>query len=738
MPVFTVFSRDMKLWLNRFVVGCLYGILLTPLVFQQRLMHPLVISKTLFFQLIVELALTGYVTLAIFHKEYRPRITPLFIAVCAVFSAIVLSGVFGVNGARSVWSVPERMTGIVLMAHLTAYFIMLSGMRRSFLWTKYVSASVGISFFVALFPVIQLMFPAIFFDKIGDRLSGTIGNPIFLSAYLFFHIFIAAFLAEKSHAKKSRWWPYALIGVFDLAVILLTQTRGAVVAVGVSLIVLSAYAVFGVNKGAIRKVIGITWLITALFAGGFWATRENAVWRGVPVLSRLATEGFRADNRLIAWRAGLLSFMEHPVTGVGWENFLTAFDRHYEPRLLRNGFSETFFDRPHNVFVQFLTETGIVGFVAYVLLLGIALYLVRKEKWIIALLAAYVTQNFFAFDSISTYVIFFAVLAWIDAEFSAHRETPLAPLLGSRGNASAEVLAASMFTLLACAGIYFLNYRPYAASRLEWTSVNYFVQGDIADGVEYMEKALMAKTPYHNYIAKDLYPNIALLYKQDLPLPDVRNLVEKAVRGMTEAAEAEPLNYGFWVGLADMMQPISGLDARYIDQGIIALDRADAISPRRQATLYVRAKLLNLKGDKAGALKAMADAVALDPEVGDAHFYYALLLLEGSDMVGGLRELARAAELGRVPRNAIEASVVAAQLGDLGAYKESAFYFQKALLFNPDNLEISMKLGLVYYFSGDKDAARRLIANVMSEQDLKRSPQYQSLLPILRDLGLLK
>jgi tetratricopeptide (TPR) repeat protein len=187
-----------------------------------------------------------------------------------------------------------------------------------------------------------------------------------------------------------------------------------------------------------------------------------------------------------------------------------------------------------------------------------------------------------------------------------------------------------------------------------------------------------------------------------------------------------------------MMQPIAGLDAKYIDQGIIALDRADAISPRRQATLYVRAKLLNLKGDTKGALKAMADAVALDLEVGDAHFYYGLLLLESGDAIGGLRELNRSAELGRVPRNASEASVAAAQLGDLGMYKESALYFQKALLFDPDNLEISMKLGLVYYFSGDKDAARRLILDVMKKQDLTRSPQYQSLLPILRDLGLLK
>ena len=297
---------DIKVWLKRFVIACLYGVLLTPLVFIHQIMHPLVIVKTLFFQSVVMLAFAGYATLALFYKEYRPRLTPLFLAVGALIAAIAVSGAFGVNPFRSVWSVPDRMTGIVLMAHLVAYFTMLSGMRTSFSWRTYLSASVGVSFLVALLPVVQLMFPAIFFDKIGDRLSGTVGNPIFLSAYLFFHVFIGAWLTERAYRAKGIWWPYAIVSAFDLVVILLTQTRGALVATGVSLAVLSAYAVFSRGKESAWKAIPVVWLCIILFAGAFWMTRANSLWRGVPVLSRLATEGFRADNRLIAWRAGLL------------------------------------------------------------------------------------------------------------------------------------------------------------------------------------------------------------------------------------------------------------------------------------------------------------------------------------------------------------------------------------------------------------------------------------------------
>jgi len=726
----------MKLWLNRFVVGCLYGILLVPLVFQQALMHPLVIVKTLYFQILIEVACAGYIVLALFYKEYRPRITPLFIAVCGLLSVIFIAGAFGVNSARSIWSVPDRMTGMILMAHLTAYFIILSGMRQSFSWRRYMQVSLGVSFLVAVFPIIQLIFPGIFFDRLGDRLSGTIGNPIFLAAYLFFHVFIAGYYGAEAYVQKKRWWPYAVVGLFNVVVILLTQTRGALIALAASLIVLSVRPILGRNGMQVQRILLGLWAFCVLFLGVFWATRTHSLWRNVPVLSRIAVDGFSANNRLYAWRAGLYSWTDNPVLGVGWDNFYAAFNAHYDPRLLRGGFRETFFDRPHNVFVQFLAETGIVGCIVYIALLVCVFRIARRNIWLVAMFVAYYTQNFFAFDSMSSYMMFFLTLAWINSMDGNKEYTHSLHARG--GNASQEMLALIASLMVATSGIYFLNYRLYRASNLEWKAINYFVHGEIPEGFEYMDKALKASTPYHVHIAKDVYPNVASLYKQNIPLSNVRAVIEDAVRGMTAAAEADPSNYGFWIGLADMMPLIAELDPRYVDQGFMALAQADRISPRRQATEYVRAKLLNLKGDKAGAITAMERAIALDPEVGDAHFYHALLLLESNDGAGGIRALERASVLGREPRTVSEASVTAAQLGDLGMYKESALFFQKALLMKPDDLELTIKLGLVYYFSGDKAAARRNIAKVMEKQDLRQSPQYGSLRPILIDLGLEK
>ncbi len=723
----------MKLYTEKFIIFCLYAALAIPFVFMQQLLHPLVTFKIVIFQSLIEIAFACYLALAVMYAEYRPRLSGLFIAVMGLFAVIALSGFMGVNGLRSIWSVPERMTGIFLMLHLIAYFSMLCGMRGRFSWIRYFSFSTAVSFIVALFPVVQLFVPGIFFDRVTERLGGTVGNPIFLSAYLMFHIFIGGWLAARFRADgKGWWWIWGVISFFDLIVIFLTQTRGALVALFV------AALIFGFTKSKYNfsqrgLYYGICfWLVLIIFGGIFTVTRHAVFWQSIPVMSRLATEGFQANARLMAWQASVEAFKERPVFGWGWENFYAAFNNHYDPRLLRYGFGETFFDKPHNVFIQFLVETGLIGFLMYVTVLGMALWRARKRPWLMALIAAYLTQNFFAFDTISSYIMIFAVFAFIDAGDAVSRIENKNTQDINKGLAIGLLGA----IIIAFIPLYFVNYRVWRASHLEWISINYFVQHYIPEGMDYFDKALAAKTPYHQYIQKDLYPNIALFYKQNIALPDVKSLVARAVLGMQEAVEQEPLNYSFLIGLADMMPAIVDLDPRYLDIASQALVRAEMVSPRRQATQYVLAKIRNLKGDKAGAIKAMRAAIDLDPQVGDAHFLYALLLLDNGQIAEGLPELDAAFALGRTAKNIEEANLVASQLGEASFYKEAERYYNIALGFEPDNNEIQMKLGLVYYFDKQYDKARALIKEVMKTQDLKKSPQYPAIQPILKELGL--
>jgi tetratricopeptide (TPR) repeat protein len=203
-----------------------------------------------------------------------------------------------------------------------------------------------------------------------------------------------------------------------------------------------------------------------------------------------------------------------------------------------------------------------------------------------------------------------------------------------------------------------------------------------------------------------------------------------------EIIRRNPDHYNFQVGLADFALDVRDLDASYISAAHGALDAAEAASPSRQPTAYARARLLYAEGRIAEALEVLRLAVEADPLIADSHFYYGLFLLESGNFNDGKRAIEEAGRLGRGPRNGNQASILGGHFGDAGEYAAAVRYYEQALAFEPGNEEFKMKLGLVYYFDKRFGDAKRLIGEVMQSQDLIKSPQYEALRPILKELGL--
>lgn len=724
--------------IERIVTWGLYALLFTPLVFWHETMHPLGTAKTLFFEIITLLLFAAYIPLAVSSARFRPLQGKIFGAFALFIAVVAATSAFGVDLSRSIWDIPERMVGVFFLLHLLAFFTMLSGMLRTeAAWRGYFSWSAGISFFVALFPALQLFFPAMFFDVAAERFSGTIGNPIFLAAYLLFHVFIAGHLATQFRAAHSRVAAsaFAVIGLFDLCVVLLTQTRGAFVALLASFFFLSVsylirpYGADLVSPRRGRAIICAVWGAIILLSAFFIATRGNPAWEGVPVFGRLSVAGLQAGPRLFAWRAGLAAFADRPIAGWGLSNFTYGFNAHYDPSLLRHGFGETFFDKPHNIFVQLLSETGILGFVSYLIFFFL---LFRRSglraPWLTALFIAYLVQNFFAFDTLTSYIMFAILAAY--AAFSSNG--------GERSERHSSLSVPLLLVCFAASGylIYSVQCPIWLANRAEWTAINNFIQRKIPEGKEAFDIALAVKTPYIDYVRRDLAPMIGQMHQQNVGLPDERALIARAAEELQLTMRNRPLQYGFRVGFAEFVTTVHDIDPSYLAEAESALREAEVLSPRRQTTLYLMSKIAYLNGDKAGALDALRRATLLDPEIGDPYFYYGMMLLENGDASGAARALDRADELGRRAKNVAEARMLGAYFGDADDYVRSIRYFSQALLLEPDDLETKTKLGLVYYLAGDYDAARNILRTVMKTEDLTRSPQYPVIKSILRELGL--
>jgi len=154
--------------------------------------------------------------------------------------------------------------------------------------------------------------------------------------------------------------------------------------------------------------------------------RDSSLLKQAPLIGRFTNielSDTTVQQRLFSWRTGWRAFQDRPFLGWGAENYNAAFNTYFDAQyyyLVRSG---TYFDKAHNVVIEFLVTTGVVGLGSYLLLLTVMLYYVcnlyRNDPGqaaltgaLVALLAAYTVQNLLVFDTVVTYVAFFLVMGY--------------------------------------------------------------------------------------------------------------------------------------------------------------------------------------------------------------------------------------------------------------------------------------------------------------------------------------
>jgi len=171
---------------------------------------------------------------------------------------------------------------------------------------------------------------------------------------------IAATLAMKSR------WPLriglaAAIATYLLA-IYVTYSRGALL----GLIAVLGLAGWKQKSPMVRTlmVLGLAGLV--LFGSMYWQRRQsfNDISNDTTVNERIGT-----------FVAGLRMFQASPLVGIGPGDSMFAYPI-YAPEYARCGCQQQLV--VHNSFIQVLSETGIVGFLPFMALLGFSLFHVRK------------------------------------------------------------------------------------------------------------------------------------------------------------------------------------------------------------------------------------------------------------------------------------------------------------------------------------------------------------------------
>jgi len=188
------------------------------------------------------------------------------------------------------------------------------------------------------------------------RLQGIFNSPNYLAMYLAVPLLLSLWSAfrlplefplDSSHEglKGVLRGIYVAISLIMIIVLFFTKSFGVLFGLSIALGFAAIVFLYGKNK----KKIALSVLILGfalIFVLGLWKIQS--------------LEGLKSfDARFIIWEKAIDAFLENPITGIGPGTF-----EYYFPPYPKWGVPQ-----PHNVFLAFLIQTGLVGFVGFVLLL---------------------------------------------------------------------------------------------------------------------------------------------------------------------------------------------------------------------------------------------------------------------------------------------------------------------------------------------------------------------------------
>lgn len=617
---------------------------------------PFISGKNLVFRLLIEIAFFSWIALALKDANYRINIkkSPLLLAYGIFMLVLLAADIFGVDPFKSFWSNFERMEGFVGHIHLFAYFIVLTAMLRTvadysrmfkaFIISNIIVLIFGFGqllgangyIFSKLFPTIAAKFSAVFPIHMSEnRLDATLGNSAYFAVYCLLFIFILALRWSEVKEPKKAWW-YPVLILLNLIALFYTGTRGTQIGLLVGgFITLGTIAWF--EKGKARKTIAGVLIVVAILVGSVFAFKDTAFVKSSPTLQRFASispTDLTGMSRLSIWKISFEAFKERPILGYGQDNFSYIYASKFIPEKM--WMLESWYDRSHDVFFDWLVAAGALGLISYLSLYVIALWLMWgkksdmpfKERAILTgALAGYFVHNIFVFDNLISYIMFFFLLAYIAFRTGARGETQGGKAISDD---QLNMLYLPALAILLVGTMYAVTYRPIMANKLLVTGldINRLMQTmSFADAVKIEQAAFEKAIALHtagSEEAREQYLQTTVriaqvTIPQDVPAADKQKSVD-AINSIISGARKD-IEVSYEAHKNDVrMLSIYGMFFNGINDGVSAekvLTQAHTLAPKKQLVSFdlVRAYLIQGKSAEAYALaKETYDSATAYPD----------------------------------------------------------------------------------------------------------------------------
>ncbi len=615
----------------------LFTVPFLPLVITRSLFFPFVTGKNFAFRILIEILVVVWVWLMLTNKKWRPKKSALIWSVTALIAVMVLSTIFSIWPYKSFWSNFERMEGLWSFLHYFVFFLMLGSVFQKRDWNRFWATSLGVSLLVSFYGVIQLLGKAEIHQG-GVRLDGTLGNATYLAIYLVIHVFLFGYFFFKTNNQRLRLF-IAIATLFELFIIYHTATRGAILGLVAGAFVFSLISAIW-SSGKARKIALIILILTILAPSIFMAVKNISFIQDNPVLVRFANislEETTTQSRFVIWDMAINAWKDKPVLGWGPESFVYIFSKEYRSELWKQ---EPWFDRAHNVFLDWLTSVGVAGLIAYLSTIVIATVflckLFRNGKIksttlgvFAGLFTAYMVNNLFAFDSFNTYFLFFAILAFVHWQHTSNRIEEVSNNQSTPNNFVRSIVTTIVLFAISFS-VYNYNIKPIKAAKSvieTLRTVTYSQTGarirDLDKGIEIIKNNIDLNTfgttelreqaaKYADNINKDPVTSAG----------DKEKFITFALEEIQKQIAENPLDVRAKVFEIDLLSSIGDHQ-----QAILKAKRLTEISPKRQQFYFILSEAYFKSGNGTEAINVAKKAYEIDPQNPDAVHNLAILYI---------------------------------------------------------------------------------------------------------------
>jgi O-antigen ligase/tetratricopeptide (TPR) repeat protein len=717
---------------NILLKGIFFGIvaaMLSPLLTYGGFLYPGLTTKVYYFQIIVGILTGMYISLLVINPAYRPRLTPLVMAVSLFFAIQLLTTFTGINPLKSFWGSVERLFGFWNTLHFFIFFIICTSVIKTKKhWQLLITTMVAVSAIVSLYAVIQYLKSA--------GVSATFGNPTFLDSYLVFHIFLALWLLIENKNLKIKL-PLALLVITQIAVISLTNIRGPFIGIIVGLTCLGIY--FAVTMKIKREFLfGGAILLSFLIYGLLTAN-----WSDGQIFQRLTHISLQDPttmSRLNMWTSAWQGFLERPFLGWGVENYSTVFSKYYQPQFFATNVAEGWSDVPHNIFLQYLVDGGVLLLIAF-LAVGVVLSLQlwgKKNahispalKMIISMsIVTYGVQGFFELDTFASYLPLFFILALVNALPSYNDATTIdaSHKTDTTHLGTWKITAIATVSLLAVFVISYGTIIPARSNYLSVASMQNLVDHNVSafkDSYKKLKESLFLspfqRSEYIRIIAEDFYRKTAYFKFS----ADLTNLLSAFVADLYSEWKMQPGNIRLAYSAITISNRLSSLGvSTFTPKAEEMISAALLVNPNRQPFLLQLADIKMLAGDNDAAIEIYKKIVSIDPSAAMGHFFLGEALMKLKKYDEAILEYDVAIKLNFI------VSSVTSLVGMANTYAkfptrldDAKKLYIRALGLSPNDSMIHGNLAYVYGLLGDKDNAIKE-ATIASALDPSRKETF--------------